>query len=252
MEIDSDYQVVFFAGGETRDNKFNVFTGTFIEYLTTVMNGKFRLIKGIYFRFPMLNVAWGLNNAQKPVNHPSRSRIISAAFNQLIRESTGCNATLIMLSSSAGSIIAAQAACYLASMNHEHHYFERPFHLVLGTNFISKESFLFKKLLEYQAEGQIGKLIFDELQDEGDSVYQAGGTTRSEAWKNAFGLMFPWFSGKFTPPSFLNTHPENGHLHRKRSQSVQKAKDFINIIFIHNNLAGDFFKEKARELLSAN
>ena len=250
MEVDRDYRVVFFAGGETRDDKFNIFTGNFIDCLSKIMGNRFSLIKGIYFRYPMFNVAWGLNNAQYPMNKPDRNRITSAALRQLIPENNTTDTTLIIISSSAGSIIAAQAACYLVNENLKNKYYTRPFHLVLGTNFISKESDLFKTLISHQKSNSIGQILFDELQDEGDSVYQAGGKTRMEAWKNAFGLILPWFSKKYSPPSFLNTHPVKGHLHRRRSQSVKKVEEFIDIIFIRINLAGNFYRARAIDLLA--
>jgi hypothetical protein len=206
------YQVVFFGGGETRDNQFNVFTGSFIKFLSAIMEENFWFIKGIYFRYPMINVTWALNNAQKPLESPGKNKITSAAIRQLIPENKNNDTQLIILSSSSGSIVAAQTACYLAEENDRNNYFLNPFHLVLGTNFISKESDLFITLLKYQKMGIIGKIIFDELQDEGDSIYGAGGRSRKEAWSNAFGLILPWFSTRFKPPSFLNTHPEKGHL----------------------------------------
>lgn len=252
MKEEQKYHVVFFAGGETRDDKFNIFTGNFIEFLSKIFEDKFSLIKGIYFRYPMFNVAWGLNHAQYPMKEPDKNRITSAAIRQIIPENNNSNTTLIILSSSAGSIIAAQTACYLVNENIKHNYYINPFHLVLGTNFISKDSDLFKTLIRYQKDGRIGAIIFDELQDEGDSVYQTGGTTRGEAWLNAFGLILPWFSRKFSPPSFLNTHPVKGHLHRRRSQSIKKVEEFIDIIFVKNNIAGDYFRKRAVDLLSGN
>ncbi len=40
----------FFAGGETRDNKFNVFTGSFIKLMKEILEDKFDFIKGVYFK----------------------------------------------------------------------------------------------------------------------------------------------------------------------------------------------------------
>ena len=66
---------------------------------------------------------------------------------------------------------------------------------------------------------------------------------------NALGLIMPWFSWKHSGPSFLNTHPEKGHLHRRRSKTVKKALDFINVLLVDKNLAGDFYKERALEVI---
>jgi hypothetical protein len=239
------YMVWFFAGAETRDSKFNIFTGSFIRLMKEILNDDFEFIKGIYYSTHMANVLWALNNAQKPiVNHENES-ITRAAFNQIIDAGLSPDTQLIITSSSSGSIVAAQTACYLAEKNRHNIYFKKPFHLVLGASMLSKESDLFKHLIHHQKEGVIGTILHDEVQDEGDSSVGIGGLTRGEAYRNAFGLMFPVFSKKFKGPSFLNTHPENGHIHRKRSKTVQKAVDYIDVIMIKHKLAGDHYKEKA-------
>jgi len=249
MQEEQKYLVAFFAGGETRDNLFNIFTGSFIKFLSQLFEENFTLVKGIYFRFPMLNVIWALNNAQKPVENPEKNKITSAAFEQLACEKNNSSDILIILSSSSGGIVAAQTACYLAQENLKNSYYINPFHVAIGTSFISKKSDLFLKLLEYQRKGVIGKIIFDDLQDKEDSINGIGGQSRKEAWSNAFGLMFPFISKKFKRPSFLNTNHEKGHYHRRRSQTVQKAKDFIEVIFLKNELAGDKYSEKAAAVL---
>jgi len=114
---------------------------------------------------------------------------------------------------------------------------------------IAPESALYKRLVQYQNEGKIGIILNDEVQDDGDTSYGVGGTTRIEAYRNALGLMLPFLSAKFNGPSFLNTNSESGHIHRRRSQTVQKAIDYINIIFIKNNLAGDHYREMAKTIL---
>jgi hypothetical protein len=91
--------------------------------------------------------------------------------------------------------------------------------------------------------------LHDEVQDEGDTSMGVGGTTRLQAYRNAFGLMFPFLSMKYHGPSFLNTHPVTGHIHRRRSQTVQKAIDYINIILVKNKLAGEHYCEKAKMVL---
>jgi hypothetical protein len=249
MQEEQKYQVAFFAGGETRDNLFNIFTGSFIKFLSQLFEENFILVKGIYFRFPMFNVIWALNNAQKPIENPEQNKITSAAFEQLVCENNNSDDVLIILSSSSGGIVAAQTACYLAQENIKNKYYNNPFHVAIGTSLISKKSNLYLKLLEYQKKGIIGEIIFDELHDDQDSINGIGGKSRGEAWSNAFGLMFPFLSKRFKKPSFLNTDHKNGHFHRRRSQTVQKAKDFIEVIFLQNKLAGDKYCEKAAALL---
>lgn len=114
---------------------------------------------------------------------------------------------------------------------------------------ISPDSNLYKQLLTYQKDGIIGKILHYEVQDEGDSSAGVGGTSRLEAYRNAFGLMFPFLSVKFKGPSFLNTNPKTGHIHRRRSQTVQKAIDYIDIILIKNKLAGKYYMGKAQVAL---
>jgi len=157
---------------------------------------------------------------------------------------------IVLTASSTGSIVAAQTACFLAEQNRERLHFKKAIHLGLGSSIISKNSELFRKLVEYQKEGIVGKIIFDDLLDADDNSHGTGGATRREAWSNAFGLMFPFFSGKFSGPSFLNTHPEKGHVHRKRSKTVQKALDYIDVLLIKHKLAGDKNAERAKEVVS--
>jgi hypothetical protein len=248
-ETKDKYKVWFFAGGETRDDKFNIFTGSYIRLMTQIMDEDFEFIKGIYFKYPMLNVIWALNNSQKPIANLEDEKVFMTAFRQIIDAGLSPETQLIITSSSSGSIVAAQTACYLAQKNRNNIYFRKPFHLVLGASMISPQSSLYKQLLTYQKEGTIGKILHDEVQDDGDTSRGVGGITRFQAYRNAFGLIFPVLSMKYHGPSFLNTNPETGHLHRRRSQTVQKAIDYINIILIKNKLAGEHYKEKALEVL---
>ena len=201
--LNGKYKVWFFAGGETRDNRFNIFTGSFIRLMKKIMEDA------------------GLSPETQ----------------------------LIITSSSSGSIVAAQTACYLAQKNRNNVYFRKPFHLVLGASMISSRSDLYKKLIHYQRKGTIGIILHDEVQDHGDSSAGVGGISKLEAYRNAFGLMFPFLSRKFKGPSFLNTNPETGHIHRRRSRTTQKAIDYINIILIERRLAGDYYKGKALEVI---
>jgi hypothetical protein len=248
-KINTKYKVLFFAGGETRDDKFNVFTGSFIRLMKKILEDDFDFIRGIYFKFPVFNVIWALNHAQKPLGSADNKKIISNAFQQIIDTCHSSEIQLVIISSSSGSVVAAQTACFLAEKNKNNLYFKKPFHLVLGASMIARQSALFKQLIHYQEKGIIGIILEKEMQDDGDTSYSVGGTTRTKAYRNALGLMVPFLSTKFKGPSFLNTNPETGHIHRKRSQTVQKAVDYINIILIKNSLAGDCYREKALKIL---
>ncbi len=242
---DKKYMVWFFAGGETRDDRFNIFTGSFIRLMKQIMGDDFDFIRGIFFNSNMINVIWTLNNCQKPLRNPHKNRFIKAAVRQIISDNHCPDNQVIMVASSTGSTIVAQTACYLAELNRDNRFFKKPIHLGLGSSVISKESDLFKRLLDYQKGGRLGTIVFDDLQDEDDSIRGIGGTTRREAYSNSFGLMFPFFSRKFSGPSFLNTHPEKGHIHRKRSRTVRKALDYINVLLIKHKLAGYQYQQKA-------
>ena len=196
-----------------------------------------------------MNVIWALNNAQKPVSIPENKRKLKTAFQQIVNTGLSHETQLIITSSSAGSVLAAQVACWLAEKNSMNLYFRKPFHLVLGASMISPRSELCKRLIHYQKEGLIGIILHDEVQDDGDNSAGVGGLTRLEAYRNAFGLVFPYLSRKFKGPSFLNTNRVTGHLHRRRSQTIQKAVDYVRIILIEHKLAGDLCREKALDVI---
>jgi hypothetical protein len=247
-----NYKVWFFAGAETRDDRFNTFTGSFIRLMKEILEDDFDFIKGVFYNSNLANVIWALNNAQRPVFEPHRNKIILSAFRQMVTSGYNRNHQLIITSSSAGTIVAAQAACYLAAENRNRDYFSKPFHIVLGASMIADESDLYRQLLDHQKEGLIGKIVHDDIQDENDNSRGIGGLTRFEAYRNALGIAFPGISRRFSGPSFLNTHPEKGHIHRKRSMTVQKALDYIDIILVKHKLAGNHYMEKAAALLREN
>ncbi|MFH0843485.1 MAG: hypothetical protein V1903_12820 [Bacteroidota bacterium] len=242
---DIKYKVWFFGGGETRDDKFNVFTGSFIRLMKEIMGNDFDFIRGVYFNSNMINVIWMLNNCQRPLKDPFHNKLIRTVTAQIFCDGYNPDMQLVLVSSSTGSIVAAQVAVYLAEQNKDRLHFRKPIHLGLGSSVISKESELYRRLIEYQKEGSIGTIVLDDLLDKDDNSHGTGGTTRWQAYSNAFGLMFPFFSRKFSGPSFLNIHPVKGHIHRKRSQTVQKAIDYIDVLLIKHKLAGGYYSEKA-------
>ncbi len=243
------YKVWFFAGAETRDNRFNKFTGSFIRMMKEILGKDFDYIKGVFYNSNLSNVIWALNNAQKPISDPAGNNFTSRSFRQMVSNGYDRDAQLVIISSSSGSIVASQLACYLSEQNKTREYFSKPFHLVLGASMVSPESQLYRKLLRYQDDGIIGTILHDEIQDEDDNAFGVGGKTRFEAYRNALGITFPFMSGKYRSPSFLNTHPEKGHIHRKRSMTEEKALDYIEIILVKHKLAGTHYSQKAQKLL---
>ena len=240
-----NYKIFFFAGAETGKNRFNIFTGSFIRLMAEIFHDDFVVISEINFRWAAMNVFWALNNAQKPVSDPENQKIINSSFRQITGALHSPDTQVIIVSSSSGSVMAAQAACWFAEKNKSFEYCDKPFHLVLGASMVSPESELFLKLKDFQTDGSIGTILHDEVQDEGDTSVGVGGKSRFESYRNAFGLMFPFFSGRYKGPSFLNTNAETGHIHRKRSKTVQKAIDYIRIILIEHKLAGEHYRERA-------
>lgn len=249
MQTSGKYKVWFFGGGETKDNKFNFFTGTFISYMNEILGPDFGFIKGIYHSTPAMNVKWALNNAQYPAGLNRRSDVAGKALAQIAAESNGADVSITLVGSSVGSISAAQTACYIGSGMAGESAILNPVNLALGSTMISKESLLYKHLIELKKVNKLGTVIYDELQDPGDTSVGAGGTTSTEAWGNAFGLILPFLSKKYSGPSFLNTHPINGHLHRRRSQQVEKVTDYIRVILIEKELAGLYYRNRAEEFL---
>jgi len=225
-----EYRFFFFAGGDHREEGGNAFTAGFIRDMTGILGHRFSVIKGIYHHQPLMNVMWALNHAQEPEKHPEKNRIIVSSVDQILADPLTASSPVTLVSSSYGSVVASQAACYLAERHRRENILSQPLHIALGASMVSKESKLYKKLLSYQKQGIIGTIIYDELQDDGDNSNGLGGTTRFGAYLNGLGICFPFFTRKFKGPSFLNKNPVTGHLHRVRAQSEQKAKDFVGVI----------------------
>jgi RHS repeat-associated protein len=68
--------------------------------------------------------------------------------------------------------------------------------LVLGGSPVSKDSKLFKSLLELQEQGKIGNIIYDDAQLEGDMVTGMGGTNVFQGIARGFKFLFNMISGK--------------------------------------------------------
>ena len=220
----------FFAGGEQGKGELNPFTRSFITRMKERYGSYFRVVEGIYLKSPFLNVVRGLWWAQHPHRRPERSAVLHKTLDQITGLSHSYNQELFLVASSYGSVIAAQAACLLAAGRKKSGVKPAPVHVFLGASMISKKSLLFRELKKYQEEGLIGTLIYDELQDEGDNSMGIGGTNRFLAVLNALGICFPWLTLNYKGPSFLNTDPQTGHIHRRRSKTEQKAADFIRVM----------------------
>lgn len=244
-----EHRMFFFAGGDHRQGEGNAFTAKFISYLSDILKHRFSVIQDIYHPSPLMNVIWALNRAQVPEKLPAQNRIISSSVNQMISDPHTATSQLTLVSSSYGSVVAAQAACHLAERHQIENHLSQPFSVALGASMVSKKSHLYRKLLHYQEKGIIGTIVYDELQDEGDNSKGIGGMNRFEAYANGLGICFPFLTRKFKGPSFLNNHPVSGHLHRVRAQSAQKAKDFLRVIMVDYELGGAEGEASAKALL---
>jgi len=130
------YKVWFFAGAETRDDRFNMFTGSFIRLMKEILANDFDYIRGVSYSSNIGNVIWALNNAQKPIVDPDNHYITSSSLKQIISKGYCRDSQLVITSSSSGSIVAAQFACYLAQKNRNMDFFSKPFNLVLGASMV--------------------------------------------------------------------------------------------------------------------
>ena len=249
--MNMDHRFFFFAGGDFKEGQRNAFTANFILYLSEVLGDRFSIIEGIYHHMPLMNVVWALNRAQEPLKAPLKNRIIASSVNQILTCPHTPDSKLTLVSSSYGSVVAAQAACYLAERELENKQLHQPFNLALGASMVSEQSGLYRKLKHYQQRGVIDKILLKELHDEGDNSNGLGGRTRLEAYSKGLGICFPFLTRKFSGPSFLNTDPVHGHLHRVRSHSIQKARDFIQTIMIDHELGGAENRKKALILLNS-
>jgi hypothetical protein len=239
------HRFFFFAGGDHKEGEGNAFTANFIRYQSEILGSSFSVIEGIYSSSPLKNVIWALHRAQEPAAHPGRNRILRSSVDQILAGYRPLTEELTLVSSSYGSVVAAQVACCLAEKLAGEETAARPFNLALGASMVSKQSGLYRKLAHYQETGIIGTLIYDELQDEGDNSGGIGGTNRIEGYLNGLGICFPFLTSKFKGPSFLNNDPVSGHMHRVRAQSIQKARDFVRVIFQEYRLAGEEAAERA-------
>lgn len=243
------HQFYFFAGGDYKPGHGNAFTANFIRYLGLIMEHRFSVINGIYHPWPLVNVIWALNRAQEPEKKPHRNAIISRSVNQILSDPRSRKAEVTLLSSSYGSVVAAQTACCLAGLQLSENKLKLPFNVALGASIVNTESALYKNLLHYRDKGAIKTILYDDLQDEGDNSKGVGGRTSLEAYANGLGICFPMLSPVHSGPSFLSTHPVKGHLHRVRSHSIQKARDFVQTILIDHRMGGEEAMERAERLL---
>jgi len=225
----------FFAGGTFANGRTNAFTATFIGEAANQYGDRFRVVEGIYHKWSFFNVLWALTWAQRPFRHPERRKYMQKAIKQIsfdgeTLDSSNLSTHAIMIASSYGSVVAAQFGVFLGQMIRNKKTGLKTFDLLLGTTVLSPESDLFKQLVQLRSEGIIRKLLYHEMQDEGDNAAGLAGRNRLTAYLKALGIVFPWLTIRYSGPSFLNQHPQKGHIHQRRAHSTEKAMDFLRVL----------------------
>ena len=92
----SGYMVWFFGGGETRDNRLIVFTGSFICLMKQIMGDDFDFIRGIYYNSSMINV---IRTLLLNMSWPETTMVKK----QKLRSGKNCSNYLILKSSTLSS-----------------------------------------------------------------------------------------------------------------------------------------------------
>jgi len=242
-------RIWFFAGGDYLPDRINVFTGRMINYLSELLGAEFSVVQDIYSKWPVLNVLWGLNHAQRACHPPGHSGIIQIAYKQIKESIQSEDTEIALITSSYGSVTGCQTAWYLAHQIELGEIKCAPFMLAIGAAMVSKESELYKDLEKFKKKGIIKELMYNELQDDGDNAVGVGETSRSKAYLHALGIYFPSLTRKYSGPAFSNKNPVTGHLHRVRALSIEKAYDFLRAIFINANWFGEDRAHAAAQLI---
>lgn len=228
----------------------NLFTLTYCHRMREIMASKFLVLPGAKHSFSASNVMWALWHAQHPLRNPARDKRIRNCLVMLASDSIHNKSNVTLVSSSFGSVVAAQLALYLINNPQSSIAGPEPINLVFGCSMLSKESQLFRELEKAKMENKIGSIVYDELQYPGDNVTGMCGTTRLHAITEVCRIAFPFIGRYRGQPSILNKDPMTGHIHRKREITADKANDYILTSLVDHSLAGDYFRTRAVKILS--
>lgn len=240
----------FIPGGAYHGkNSPNAFTQTYCNTMSDLLGEGFTIIDEAVSRSSVSNVAWALSRGQKPMRKPEHDKKTVIAFRSIIEALHEETSDINIVSSSFGTALTAQVGIMLAEFFNNPGS-ERPdINLVLGASMVSKDSKLYHKLEELRNEGMLTTLIYDELQDLGDSVTGMCGKSRVGAFARGLRMSFVIFGKYKGQPSILNNNPQTGHLHLQRAQSEEKARMFLEVTLVDYALAGEEMKEKAMGML---
>ena len=245
---------VFFipGGGYHGKHSPNEFTRAYCGFMKELFGDDFTIIDKPVSKSGITNVVWALSRGQRPMRKPEKNKKTSIAFNDIMETLHDETTDITIVSSSFGTVLAAQVGIMLADNLTGSGRVKPHINLVLGTSMVSKESRLYCRLEQLRDEGKITCIIYDELQDPGDTTTGMCGKSRVGAYARALRMSFVIFRKYKGQPSILNNNPKTGHLHLQRAQSEQKAEDFLAVTLIDYELAGEEIKEKAGEILKKN
>ncbi|MCX6227313.1 MAG: hypothetical protein NTV01_21635 [Bacteroidia bacterium] len=250
-EILSPHVVWYIPGANVGSHgDTNLFTRTYCKRMTEIMESKFIVVHSSNKPFGLNNVLWALWHGQYPIKNPMRDKRIRNSIMTLMADSINRKSRITLVSSSYGTVVAAQLALYLVNNRQSLGLGSEPLNLVLGASMLSVNSMLYKELENLKRENRIGCIVYDELQFPGDNVTGMCGRTRLHALTEVCRIAFPVFGTYKGQPSILNKDPITGHVHRKREISADKVNDYISTPLIKYQLAGPWFKIRALESLS--
>jgi hypothetical protein len=226
----SNMYYYFFAGakyGKGKEN--NLFTRTFIDTMESIEGISFRVVEGIYYPSLARNSLWAIFHAQKPLHKGPGHKFMEAAISEIKGSPGDPLKNITLISSSSGSVVAAQAALLLAKNREAYGLGE--IHLLLGYSPIYKGSKLYRSLQHEMDSGNIASIIYDDLQGPGDNVTGMAGRTRSEAFFKSLMVLFPLSPDRFFWPPLIHADTRHGHPHHVTAATREKAEEYVNTIF---------------------
>lgn len=195
----------------------------------------FRVVEGIYFNTLARNSTWAVFHAQNPLRQGDKHKFMEAALSEISGKPGQPTKNVILISSSSGSVVAAQAAILLASNREAYGLGE--IHLVLGYSPIHKASKLYRGLQLEMEKGNIASIIYDDLQGADDNITGMAGRTRSEGLARSVKVLFPLTPDRFFWPSLVNANTEHGHPHHVSAATREKAYRYVKTIFSDGYMA---------------
>jgi hypothetical protein len=207
------------GGGYFGRHSPNTFTKCYCGYMEELLGDDFTIIEKPVSKSSFVNVVWALSNGQRPLRKPEKNKKVIVAFSSIMEGLNDETTDINNISSSFGTVLTAQVGIYLSeyfSLNGGQH---PAINLAMGASMISKESKLFMKLEELRDKGFITYIIYDELQDPGDSVTGMCGKSKIGAYLRGLRMSIVVFGKYMGQPSILNNNPKTGHIHLQRAQS---------------------------------